>query len=97
MAEYLGGAIALAIAGAALWRSGRKPLSTALWLSSAGVLILLGYLGQPLFEFRGAAQRLAETAGRTRPARRPQRLLNEAMRRDAAQRQAFIRYFSAKQ
>lgn len=62
MAEYLGGAIALAIAGAVLWRDGRKPLSTALWLSSAGLFIFLGYLGQPLFEFRGGAQRLAETA-----------------------------------
>ena len=61
MAEYLGGAIALAIAGAALWRSGRKSLSAALWLSSVAVFIFMGYLGQPLFEFRGAAQRLAET------------------------------------
>ena len=62
MAEYMGGAIALAVAGSTLSRSGRRSLSTVFWLLSAGVLICLWCIGQPQFEFRGAAQRLAETA-----------------------------------
>ena len=62
MAEYLGGAIALSVAASKLWRSGRRSLSTVFWMLSAGVLICLWCIGQPQFEFRGAAQRLAETA-----------------------------------
>ena len=61
MAEYLGGSVALAIAGATFSRSGRGWLATVFWLSSACVFICLWCIGQPLFELRGAAQRLAET------------------------------------
>ena len=60
MAEYLGGAIALSVAGSALSRSGHRSLSSVFWILSAGVFICLWCIGRPEFEFRGAAQRLAE-------------------------------------
>jgi hypothetical protein len=62
MAEYVGGAIALSVAASKFSRSGHRSLSTVLWILSAGVLLCLWCIGQPHFEFRGAAQRLAETA-----------------------------------
>jgi hypothetical protein len=61
MAEYLGGALALCLAGSAFSRAGRGPLSTTFWLAGAGVFFCLLCIAQPQFEFRGAAQRVAET------------------------------------
>lgn len=59
LAEYLGGAIALGVAGAAFARSGRSAASAIAWLLSVVVLLCLFSLS-PAVEARGAAQRLAE-------------------------------------
>lgn len=60
MAEYLGGAIALGAAGAALARVGRGLAGAVCWILCAIVFICLYGIGQPLAEYRGAAQRAAE-------------------------------------
>lgn len=60
MAEYLGGTIALAVAGSAMIKSRRLGLGAVLWLLAIVVFICLNALASPQFALRGAAQRLAE-------------------------------------
>lgn len=60
MAEYLGGAVALGAAGTALFRAGRSASGTIFWILGGVVLVCLYAIGQPHFELRGAAQRVAE-------------------------------------
>jgi Na+/phosphate symporter len=63
VAEYLGGTIALAIAGSAFLRQRRVVLAVGLWVAAIGVLLcFLAMTAPQYFEYRGAAQRLAETA-----------------------------------
>lgn len=60
MAEYFGGAVALGAAGLAFFRAGHGVPGTAFLLLAVIVLACLHAIGQPYFEFRGAAQRVAE-------------------------------------
>ena len=63
VAEYLGGSIALAIAGSVLLGQRRIALGAAWWIAGIGVLVcFLAMLAPQYYEHRGSIQRLAEAA-----------------------------------
>lgn len=60
MGEYLGGTVALGVAGFALFRSGSRALGLAFWALAVVVFVCLYAIGSPLLATRGASQRVAE-------------------------------------